>query len=165
VRLVIADTGPINYLLLVGHIDILPVLFEKVTLPTVVKGELAHPKAPALVRDWILAPPPWVEIRETAGTATTNYDELRHLDSGEEAAILLALELHADLLLMDDREGVAAAEYKGLKVAGTLAVLLMAADKGILDLTDAFDRLKRTSFHYRQEILDRFLDQGRSRKA
>ena len=161
-RLVIADTGPINYLLLIGDIDILPALFQKVTLPTAVKDELAHPRAPALVRDWIFAPPSWVEIREMAGTAD---DELRHLDSGEEAAILLALELHADLLLMDDREGVAAAEHKGLKVAGTLAVLLMAADKGILDLAEAFDRLKQTSFHYRQEILDRFLDQDRARKA
>jgi predicted nucleic acid-binding protein len=162
VRLVIADTGPINYLLLIGHIDILPALFERVTLPTAVKEELAHPGAPAKVRDWIFAPPPWVEIREIAGTSD---DALRHLDRGEEAAILLAMELHADLLLIDDREGVAAAENKGLKVAGTLAVLLMAAQQGILDLTEAFDRLKRTSFHYRQEVLNRFLDQDPSRKT
>jgi len=162
VRLVIADTGPINYMLLIGHIEILPALFERVTLPTAVKEELSHPGAPALVRDWILAPPPWVEIREVARTAD---DELRHLDRGEEAAILLAIELQADLLLIDDREGVAAAEHKGLKVAGTLAVLLLAAQQGILDLADAFDRLKRTSFHYRQEILDRFLDQDLSRKT
>jgi predicted nucleic acid-binding protein len=162
VRLVIADTGPINYLLLIGHIDILPALFEGVTLPTAVKEELSHPGAPALVRDWIFAPPPWVEIHEIADTVD---DALRHLDRGEEAAILLALELHADLLLIDDREGVAAAEGKGLKVAGTLAILLMAAQHEILDLADAFDRLKRTNFHYRQEILDRFLDQERSSKT
>jgi predicted nucleic acid-binding protein len=159
VRLVIADTGPINYLLLIGYIDILPALFEKVALPTAVKEELAHPGAPALVRNWIAVAPVWVEIHEVGGTVDA---ALTHLDSGEEAAILLALELHADLLLIDDREGVTAAESKGLKVAGTLAVLLMAAQRGILDLTEAFDRLKRTSFHYRQEILDRFLDQDRS---
>jgi predicted nucleic acid-binding protein len=32
VRLVIADTGPVNYLILIGHIDILPALFDKVIL-------------------------------------------------------------------------------------------------------------------------------------
>jgi predicted nucleic acid-binding protein len=45
VRLVIADTSPINYLLLIGHIDILPVLFGIVILPSTVRDELGHPKA------------------------------------------------------------------------------------------------------------------------
>ncbi|HEX4135343.1 MAG TPA: DUF3368 domain-containing protein [Bryobacteraceae bacterium] len=64
-------------------------------------------------------------------------------------------------LLVDDREAVAVARDKGLRVAGTLTVLAMAAQKGLLDLIDAIDRLKRTSFHYRQELIDRFLaDQG-----
>ena len=39
-QLVIADTGPINYLILIGHIDILPALFEQVILPSTVKDEL-----------------------------------------------------------------------------------------------------------------------------
>jgi hypothetical protein len=61
VRLVIADTSPINYLLLIGHIDILPALFEKVILPAAVWEELKHPKAPAAVRNWVGNPPLWVE--------------------------------------------------------------------------------------------------------
>jgi predicted nucleic acid-binding protein len=43
VRLVIADHQPINYLLLIGHIDVLPLLFERVILPAVVYAELRHP--------------------------------------------------------------------------------------------------------------------------
>ena len=39
-QLVIADTSPINYLILIEHIDILPALFEKVILPSVVRDEL-----------------------------------------------------------------------------------------------------------------------------
>jgi predicted nucleic acid-binding protein len=35
VQLVIADTGPVNYLILIGHIDVLPALFEKVILPAI----------------------------------------------------------------------------------------------------------------------------------
>lgn len=55
-------------------------------------------------------------------------------------------------LLVDDREAVAVARDKGLRVACTLTVLAMAAQKGLLDLIDGIDRLKRTSFHYRQEL-------------
>jgi predicted nucleic acid-binding protein len=62
---------------------------------------------------------------------------LRALDPGERAAIILAEEIHADLLLIDDREGVAAAREKGFRVAGTLTVLAMAGERGLLSLPDA----------------------------
>ena len=42
-RLIIADTGPINYLVLIGNIDLLPVLFDKVILPSAVQAELTDP--------------------------------------------------------------------------------------------------------------------------
>lgn len=52
-RLVIADTGPVNYLVLIGQIDVLPELFERIILPVGVKDELADPDAPETVRNWI----------------------------------------------------------------------------------------------------------------
>jgi predicted nucleic acid-binding protein len=91
VQLVIADTGPVNYLLLIGHIDILPALFDKVILPSVVKNELANPEAPIPVQNWIANAPAWVEVRSSTGSF---HDEsLSRLDAGEEAAIGLAREL------------------------------------------------------------------------
>ncbi|MBV9035078.1 MAG: hypothetical protein JO182_11360 [Acidobacteriaceae bacterium] len=62
-RLVIADTGPVNYLLLIGHIEILPALFEAVILPSAVKRELTHQDTPLSVRRWNVDPPKWVEVR------------------------------------------------------------------------------------------------------
>jgi predicted nucleic acid-binding protein len=59
VPIVVADTGPINYLILIGHIDVLPILFERVILPSAVRDELMESKAPTAVRDWIAAPPYW----------------------------------------------------------------------------------------------------------
>jgi predicted nucleic acid-binding protein len=50
-RLVIADTSPIFYLLSIGHIDLLPQLFGKILLPKAVQKELTHPAAPVAVRD------------------------------------------------------------------------------------------------------------------
>ncbi len=79
------------------------------------------------------------------------------LDAGEEAAIVLAVELHADLLLMDDEEGVSAARRKGLEVIGTLGVLSRAGQRGLLNLADVFDRVKRTNFRFKQGIMDQFL--------
>jgi predicted nucleic acid-binding protein len=76
---------------------------------------------------------------------------------GEAAALELAAEIHADLILMDDRRGVAAAFDLRIHVTGTLGLLARAAKLGIIDLSDAFARIKRTNFRYRQEIMDQFL--------
>ena len=45
-RIVVADTGPLNYLVLIGQVNLLPALFEKVIVPTVVYRELTSPRAP-----------------------------------------------------------------------------------------------------------------------
>ena len=153
-QLVIADTGPINYLILIDHVDILPALFERVVLPSAVRDELARSKAPPVVQKWIAEPPSWVDVRPVVQVHDPALDKL---DAGEEDAIALAIELHADLPMMDDREGVIVARRKGFRVAGTLTVLAMAAHHQLLNLADAFDRIKLTNFHYQQELIDQFL--------
>jgi predicted nucleic acid-binding protein len=143
---------PINYLILIGHIDVLPALFQKVILPSTVREELDA--APPAIRDWIAAAPSWIEVRQTR---YVHDPVVENLDAGEQDAIALAIELRADLLLMDDREGVRAARSKGIAVVGTLGILGRAAQSGLLDLSDAFDRIKRTNFRYRQETIDSLL--------
>jgi predicted nucleic acid-binding protein len=155
VQLVIADTGPINYLILIGHIDILPALFDHVILPAAVRDELTA--GPALVRDWIAHSPSWIEVRQAI---PFHEASLEALDAGEEDAIRLALAIRADLLLMDDREGVLVARRKGLTVTGTLGVLGLAAKQGLLSLANAFEQLKRTNFRYSQQIMDELLNEA-----
>ena len=58
--LIFADTGPINYLIQIGEIEVLPRLVEKVILPASVQTELMHDGAPAAVRAWAANPPFWV---------------------------------------------------------------------------------------------------------
>ncbi len=81
-RLVIADTGPINYLILIGQANLLPRLFEHVALPRAVERELSDADAPDLVRNWIAAPPMWLEIHDIIG-----LPQVSGLDEGETAAI------------------------------------------------------------------------------
>ncbi len=158
-KVVIADTGPINYLLLIGYIELLPKLFERVILPSAVKGELSNPETPAKVRMWIAAPPQWLEIQHAG-----DLKPVRGLGAGETEAIALALELRADILLMDDRRGVKAARGKGIEVTGTLGVLGLAGKRGLIDLAEAFELLKKTNFRYPQAIMDGFLDDGSNRE-
>jgi predicted nucleic acid-binding protein len=109
-RLVIADTGPISYLILIGCIDLLPVLFEKVILPEPVQAELSAPNAPQPVRRWIAALPAWLEVRETPAEHEPD-PALQGIHAGELAAISLAMALKADLLLMDDPVAVSRNRY------------------------------------------------------
>jgi predicted nucleic acid-binding protein len=160
VRLVISDTGPINYLVLIGHIDILPVLFEKVIMPVAVLDELTDQDAPPSVQAWIASPPVWIEVEENP--ASSDDALLAQLDDGERAAITLAAALHAELLLMDDREGVIAARLRGLAVTGTIGILNMAAQRGLLDLAAAFIRLRSTTFRCPEEIMETLLSQQKA---
>jgi predicted nucleic acid-binding protein len=153
VQLIIADTGPINYLVLIGNIDLLPVLFETVILPSAVEAELSDPDAPPSVRSWITHPPAWLDVHETP---SRRFDQasVEGLDEGETAAIALAISLDADLLLMDDRKGVIVARGKELRVTGTLGVLDLAAQRGLVNFAQAVNRLRRTTFRIPEGLLD-----------
>ena len=157
--LIVADTSPIFYLLSINHIDLLPQLFGKVLLPDAVHKELEHPAAPTLVREWAAGLPAWAEVTPVNAIDDAALDPL---GAGERAAITLALSLHADLILIDERKGTMVALSKGFTVTGTLGILRLAALRGLVDLADGFTRLKRTNFRYRQEMLDALLDQQES---
>jgi predicted nucleic acid-binding protein len=157
VRLVIADTGPVNYLILIGHIGLLATLFERVILPGAVKSELADPGAPGAVRAWIAGLPPWVEMREPLGNSLEE-EGLSHLNAGEKAAIKLAMAIGGNLLLMDDRQGVLTARRKGFGVIGTIGILDLAAERGLVDLPVAVSRLRQTNFRRSESMLDALLE-------
>ena len=76
------------------------------------------------------------------------------LDDGETAAIELAIALRADLPLMDERKGVIVARGLGLRVTGTIGVLDLAAERGLVDFGQAANRLRRTSFRIPEALLD-----------
>ncbi len=155
---VVADTGPINYLVLIGEIGLLPRLFETVRVPQIVCDELRHSRTPTLVRDWLAACPAWLTPLPTPMVGALPLPEL---GDGERAALALAVSVRADLVLMDDRRGAASAREQGLIVTGTLGILDLASSRGLIDLADAFRRLKATNFRYRQDLLDALLEQRR----
>ena len=152
--LVVADTSPIRYLVEIGHIGLLPQLFERIFIPSLVYDELRHPSAPAAVRAWTNSLPAWLEVLPVT---MSDDPAFQALDDGEKSALTLGMTLGAELILIDERKGAAVALQKGFQITGTLGLLTRSAQRGILDLADALARLKRTNFHYRQELFDDLL--------
>jgi predicted nucleic acid-binding protein len=78
---------------------------------------------------------------------------LTRLHAGERDAISLALAVHADAVLLDERHGRKEAENRDLKPIGTLGVLVAAHERGLIDLTATIDTLRQTSFHASPKLL------------
>jgi predicted nucleic acid-binding protein len=152
--IVVADTSPINYLILIEEIELLTRMYGTVVIPRTVRDELLRPSAPQIVRVWIGKLPVWLEVRSPVSAPDTL---LAKLDPGERDAILLAGELGADQLLVDDRQGRREAEKRGIPVMGTLGVLREASTLGLLDLRIAVKRLQTTNFYLAPEVLSRLL--------
>lgn len=158
--IVVSDTSPINYLLLIGLIDLLPQLYGRVIIPQAVYAELQNPAAPQPVADWTANLPEWVEIH-----TAVNPDPTLSLGRGEQEAITLALLLKADVLLMDERKGRREAIAKGLAVCGTLSVVDAAAERGLIELTPALDRLWHTSFRVPAHVIQEMMRRDAERRS
>ncbi len=157
---VVADTTPLNYLVLIEQIEVLHRLFGEVMIPEAVLTELRHPKAPMAVTAWLQNLPHWLRVLKVS-----EVDRTIQLGQGETEAISLAIELQVSIVLMDERRGRAAAEARGLLPIGTLNILDLADERGLLDGVTSLNELKRTTFRADQELLDRFEERMRARKA
>ena len=159
--IVIADTSPLNYLILVGEADVLPKLFGRVLVPAGVVKELERDLAPAEVRKWISKPPSWLEVRSVKKPKAS---ELDNLGTGEREAIWLAEEIYPDWLIIDDFAGRQAASRRHLPVMGTLRVLDQAAAQNLIDLPKVVAKFERTTFFLSADLIQWLLNRDAKRK-
>jgi len=152
--IVVSDTSPINYLLLIGQIDLIPCLFQQIIIPDVVRDEMLDPSAPLVLQQWIAHAPSWLTVQTVSGVDRT----LNALDPGEQAAITLAQTLRADLLIIDERLGRRVASDRGIPIIGTLGILDDAASQGLIELADTITRLQQTNFRISRRIIQKLLD-------
>jgi predicted nucleic acid-binding protein len=158
---VITDASPLHYLVSIACVHILPELFGRILVPRAAAAELQHPRALAEIRTWLLCSPSWLDIRPVGHALDI---ALAHLGAGEREASVLAQELRADLLLMDDWEGRREAERRALQVTGTLGVLERAAERGLLDLPAALARLQATNFYLPTTLIRDLLARDAARR-
>lgn len=138
--IVISDTTPLRYLAVIGGLEWLPAIFGEVVCPAEVITECRHQSAPPALRVFAAFPPAWLRI-DTVRTDTPELPDGVGLDAGETAALRLARQLGADLVLMDERRGRAVAAGLGLEVTGTLGILVEASLRGIADFEEALAAL------------------------
>jgi predicted nucleic acid-binding protein len=159
--IVVADTGPVNYLVLIQQADLLPRLFGQLFIPPAVWDELNDPDTPAQVRAWLAQNPSCLQIRPLHSSPDP---ELDYLDEGEREAIALAQELHADEILIDESPARKEAARRKLQFIGTLGILRRAAQLDLIDLPSSLTRLQRTSFYVGTDLIRSLLDEDAQRR-
>jgi predicted nucleic acid-binding protein len=161
--IVVADTSPLNYLVQIDSDQLLHSLYGRVLVPPAVVQELGHSGAPASVQAWALHLPSWIDVSK----ASSQPDQaLAALDLGEREAIQLALERHADLLLIDERKGRLEAHRRGLSTTGTLGVLAAGGELGLIDAEAEYRRLiSLTTFHTSIHLEAAFMNSIRRGKS
>jgi predicted nucleic acid-binding protein len=155
--LVVSNTSPVSNLAIVGQLDFLQRRYSVVHIPVEVAAELAalgHANGArriktALADRWLLAEP----VEKTA------FRPLPFpLDPGETAAIALACQLKADVLLMDEKRGREAARHCGLAVAGVLGELIHAKLAGwIPNVRDEIRRLRAEAGFFVDGSVEKFI--------
>jgi hypothetical protein len=151
----ISNTSPLFYLYRIGTIDWLPKLFSEIWIPTAVVEELKEGQ-----RKGFDVPDPsnysWLQVVNPRATPS----EWLSLDlgPGELAAMALALENHARILLLDDMLARRTAQAAGLTVWGTLKILLEAKAQGLTDRIEPLvSHLSDTGMWLSGEIRQRIL--------
>lgn len=152
--IVIADTSPINYLVLIEHIDVLHELYGRVVIPNAVYAELQDERAPQAVKEWVKNHPPWLEVRLVSGSMD---ETLEDFGPGEREAIQLAEQLRADAVILDELNGRKAAVQRKLRVTGTVGVLDEAAEIALLNFPEAIKRLRLTNFREPRKLVEKLL--------
>jgi predicted nucleic acid-binding protein len=140
--IVVSDTSVLDALVKADLVFVLPQIFGEVIIPERIFQEL---QADSALATWLLDCPPWLRV-EAVRKKSEVISLLQDVDAGEAEAIVLAEELHAMRLLIDDLAGRQVAELRGLAIVGTGGVLLIAKKQGLItSMREALDELKKRS--------------------
>ena len=157
--IVLSDTTPINHLVLAGYVNVLPAALPKCgDSHSGAIGTPAPRHAGGSFDCGSISPPTWLIIKAPARI------EPIPLAAGEVEAISLAIEMRADLLLMDDRRARREAESRGIAVIGTLNVLQAAAQRDLLVFPSAVVAVQKTHFYLSDKIINHALREDAERK-
>ena len=119
-ELVISDASPLIAMVDIGEVDMLRKLYRRICITDIIKSEI-HAELPE-----------WIEV-------SAEYDQKQfqilklELDPGEASAIALALRNPGSRIILDERKGRSEAKRLGLKVTGTIGIIIKAKDQGLIN--------------------------------
>jgi len=156
---VVSNAGPLIALARIESTDLLPRLYGRITIPPSVRSEIADTERerPGVETfesaDWLL-------VRSTSDPSAVQVLR-QNLDAGESEAIVLSLDIEADVLLMDEALGRRIATKRGITLSGTLGTLLIAKEENLIDeVAPMLDRLVQTGFRMSDTLYHGVLKQA-----
>ena len=154
---VVCNSSPLINLARIGHLDLLRQLYGEVVIPEAVWHEVVVAGVGQPGADEVRAAP-WVRRRPVENKHLVRALR-QELDAGEAEAIALALEIEADLLLMDERLGRENARYLGVHTIGLIGAIVEARHKGLIEAVAPYLTALRTiaGFHLREALYKRVL--------
>ncbi|MBI4685939.1 MAG: DUF3368 domain-containing protein [Nitrospirae bacterium] len=124
--IVVSNTSPLMNLAVINQLKIIEQLYGKVIIPEEVSNELSNAGIGKQIEQSL-----WIEKHQVKNKGFADSLKLE-LDAGEAEAIAVAIELKADLLLIDERRGRNIASRFGQKFNGIMGMLIEAKHKGII---------------------------------
>lgn len=156
---VISNSSPIIHLAKIERLGLLKEYFQIITIPKAVYTEcISEGKDREEVQ--LIKDAEWIKMLQVKDQKFVKL--LRSsIDDGEAEAIALHLEISGDLILLDDFEAREKARLYGLKITGTVGILLRAKlDGKICSLKEDFDRLKVTGFRISDKLEKKLLKEA-----
>jgi predicted nucleic acid-binding protein len=148
---VISNSSPLIALAQIGRLDLLHRLHTSVSIPAAVAREVG-PTLPRL--------PDWILVQELAGPLRPSAVSAS-IGPGEREVISLGLDLGAGLLILDEQPARLLARSLGLRVIGTVGLLLAGKERGLLSsIRPELDRLLAVRFFMDQDLYDRVIAQA-----
>ena len=144
-KIIISDTSCLIALDRIARLDILNQVFGTIYTTHIVAHEFEDPL------------PNWILIKSV--TDNDKFEQLKlSLDPGEASAIALALEIDDSVLIIDEKKGRKIALDLNLEIIGTLKVLLIAKNKGVISsVNDIVLELQKASFRFNKIIVEEIL--------
>lgn len=159
--IVVSDTTPIISLLKIGQLSLLEKLFHRVMIPKAVYTELTSDVRFQSEAEQIRG---CTFIEQVKVTQVKSVELLRRatgLDKGESEAIIYTDENKADLLLMDEAKGRQIAKQMGLKIMGTVGILLAAYEDGLLqkeEIIQCVSILRNSRRHISEALYEQLME-------
>lgn len=140
--IIVSDTSCLVLLDKLGKLDLLKSLFGKITVTDIIKKEFGKPM------------PEFIEVKNPENKVYQKVLE-KTLDSGEASALALALEEPEHLLIIDDYIGRKEAKRLQLTITGTMGILIIAKEKGLINSVSEFvTEIRKTNFRLNESLIE-----------
>ncbi len=148
---IVSNSTPLIALSRINEFDLLRIIFSSITVPSAVYNEvvLEGTGRPGVKE---VANATWIIKRDVQNLLAVSMLQM-DLDRGDAEAVVLAKELGADYLLLDEKKARRIARNSEIKIMGTVGILGLAAKKGLIsNLDDTFTKLEQNGFRFTEEV-------------